>query len=162
MLEMWSYLGYGLLALFVLFATGMLNPILHRIFDDRHFGGLELVALLSWRENLNQDQKAILDKQLDMLNLVQKGAGGAKVAAYYKGKQQVPLFQNIRENLKIATVEFSDFEKPQSTPLRANIFLHAGRIFSVEYPKPPARFAKKHGLKLENFRVTDLIIHESP
>ena len=162
-----SYFGYALLLLFVLFATGMLNPILHRLFDDTEFTGLEKTAVLAWRERLTDRQKEILDQQLHILNLVQKGAGGAKVAAYYSGKSSIPRFENTaqwgQENgTHAATVEFSDLTSPDHTPLRVKIFLHEGRIFSVEYPKSPKRFVQKHGLDVDNLRVSKVTLHVSP
>ena len=68
-------------------------------------------------------------------------------------------FPGVLELQKVATVELVDSSSIKSGVLQAKIFFFQGRIFSVEYPQRPKRFAELHGASLKKMKVAKVTVH---
>jgi hypothetical protein len=160
MLELPQYIVIALVVLLVISYTEWLNPIYDWL-QGKTFNSYEQIVFYSWKNSLTSKNREILEKQMGQLRLIQRGAGGAKVACYYHNEKKLVLFKNVSKDLHVATVELIDKRKTPTTGMKAKIFLHEGRFFSIEFPKRPKRLAMLKGFHLDNLSAKELIIHKS-
>ncbi len=142
----------------------MIESILNRVAQlwNRFFASKELLpyerlVLDAWRASISEDSRHVLDAQLDAAQLVQHQAAGAKVCLYYREGRDMPLFQNAEPDLHAATVLLRSPDGLET--LRAKIFLHKGRFFSIEFPKRPERYMQQHHMQVQALQVAGVETH---
>ncbi|GAB7126055.1 hypothetical protein JCM19000A_05620 [Silvimonas sp. JCM 19000] len=116
----------------------------------------ERLVFDAWRSSLQEESKCILDAQLAAVSFVQHQAGGAKVCFFYRENAAAPLFKLDRPDIHAATVLLRA-EGPET--LRAKIFLHRGKFFSIEFPKRPSRFMQQHNIEERALHVANVESH---
>jgi hypothetical protein len=105
---------------------------------------LDQMCLDSWRRTLPPDMDALLAHQLTHVRLIQHQAGGGKVCFYYRDDDE-KLFPNRRPDLHVATVTLGVRGSTElGAKMRVRVFVHRGRLFSLEYPKRPDRYLEQH------------------
>jgi hypothetical protein len=125
----------------------------------RHY---EQICLDAWRDSLGEGDRAILDSQLSATNLIQRQAGDAKVCFFYPKEQtKIPLFANQQPDLHVADVDLVS-NGSENARMRAKIFVHRGRFFSIEFPKRPDRYMQLHGMSKEQLHVSDVASLRNP
>lgn len=122
------------------------------IFGKRELLPIEKLCLDAWRQSLSGEVKNIIDKQLSHLKSIQRQAGGAKVCFYFNEGGQFPHFSRVDPNLHVATVTLEDGVESSSS-MEVRIFVHRGRLFSVEFPKRPQRYLEQHMMSDSMLRV---------
>lgn len=111
----------------------------------------ERLVLDAWRASISEESKHVLDAQLDATQLVQHQAAGAKVCFYFREGRGLPLFRATDPDLHVATVLLQPPDGLKT--LQAKIFLHKGRLFSIEFPKRPERYMQQHHMQAHALRV---------
>jgi len=140
-------------------SRSILNWVAHswnRLFTGKKLLPYERLVLDAWRASLPEEGQRILDAQLEAVSFVQHQAGGAKVCFYYREGHSMPLFKLDRPDLHAATVLL---RAERAETLRAKIFLHRGRFFSIEFPKRPNRYMQQHYMQERALQVTSVENH---
>lgn len=93
-------------------------------------------AILSgWRKSLNPEIRLTLDEQLNHLKFVQRQAADTKVVFYYKDLVEDYLFSDLSQDLRVATVIIRILHaKSGEDLLKSDIFVHRGKLSSIEFP----------------------------
>ena len=117
----------------------------------------EEMCLSAWRESLPDLAKVKLDAQMKAVRVIQHQAAGAKVCFYYADKDDAPLFMPVRPDMHVATVSLSSGDSLAQPSLRAKIFVHQGRFFSIEFVKRPTRYMAQHGMNQAALKVLDVV-----
>jgi hypothetical protein len=125
----------------------------HRVFGSTTLLPHERMCLDAWQASLSEVGRKTLALQLASLYLVQRQAAGAKVCFYQREQQPVVLFRDVRPNLQVAVVALGTDEAPATHALRAKVFVHQGKFFSIEFPKRPDRYLKLHHMRAERLRA---------
>ncbi len=120
----------------------------------------EQLCFDSWRASLSEAARAILDKQLAAVRLIQRQAGGAKVCFYYRDDVQCPLLHPDAPDLHAATVVLQKPGGSETQAMRVKVYVHRGRFFSLEFPKRPERYALQHEMILHELQVARVETHE--
>lgn len=131
----------------------MLRNFLKRLHGRTPLLSYEQLCIDAWCKKLSPAGRAVLKKQLAQADIVQRQAGGAKLCFYYREKNDVPSFKNIKPDQHVATIWLADPADIEKKSMRVNVFLHRGRFFSLEFPKRPRRFADQHEMRLEDVQV---------
>lgn len=116
----------------------------------------ERQVLDAWRASLPEEGQRIFDAQLEAVSFVQHQAGGEKVCFYYREDRGMPLFKPDRPDLHAATVLF---RAEGLETLRAKIFLHRGRFFSIEFPKRPKLYLQQLHMQNRALQVANVKNH---
>jgi len=118
----------------------------------------ESACLEAFRGVLSESEKAILDQQIKAADVIQRQAGGAKLVFFFdaKGSNEIPLFANQAADLHAADVFLASAEQGSGHKMRAKVFLHRGRFFSIEFPKRPRRYMEQHAMGPERLRVVEV------
>lgn len=128
-----------------------LTTLHFRVFGSSKLTRLEAQVLDGWRGILRSDERSLLERQLQQVSFIQRGAGGAKVAFYYRRGCEIDrgigLLGEPLADLHVATVYLGT--RDDRATLRAKIYVHQGRFFSIEFPKRPSRYLEQHQLKEE-------------
>jgi hypothetical protein len=131
---------------------------------------LEQEVLGALSAELPPAAREILAKQRDAINLVQRHAGGKEVNLYAmrRGRpcyEEHLLFPLQLEEAKLATLEIAS--STGKTPLRAEVWLVKGWVFSIQFSKAPqeglqagARVLSVKVLRDPMMAVAD--VHQSP
>jgi len=94
----------------------------------------EDAILNGWRKSLESEVRLILDNQLKRVKFVQRQAADSKVVFYYKNVTEDCLFSNLSPDLHAASVIIGlPFEKSDRNILKSDIFLHRGKLSSIEF-----------------------------
>ena len=124
------------------------------LFGSKRLLPLEEMCFGAWRQTLPEDSRAILDRQLDQVAYVERQAGGAKAIFRYPSHQPDILFPNVATDQVAARVVLgSPANAGPDHTFGVKLFVHRGRLFSIEYPKRPDRLLQKHGLAESDLRV---------
>lgn len=121
---------------------------------------VDRVSVHAWEEALSGDLRSVLRKQLGQLRLVQEQAEGQKVCFYYKEGEHIPLFSPVIPDMNAATLILkcgADVEEG----LIAQIFVHRGLFFSIEYSEEPEKYALRHGAAADAFKAESVVILRS-
>jgi hypothetical protein len=129
----------------------------NRLFASKELLPYERLVLDAWRASMSEENQRILDAQLDAVSLVQHQAAGAKVCFYYREDHSIPLFRADQPDLHAATVLLRS--EGTSETLRAKIFVHRGRFFSIEFPKRPDRYMQQHHMQARTLQVSSVEDH---
>lgn len=128
----------------------------NRLFAGKKLLSYERLVLDAWRASLPEEGQRVLDEQLQAVSFVQHQAGAAKVCFYYREGYGIPLFKLGRPDLHAATVLLRA-EGPEK--MRAKIYLHRGRFFSIEFPKRPKRYMQQHHMQERALQVASVENH---
>lgn len=139
----------------------MIEGLLRKVASLHHtlFGGRELlpheqICLDAWRASLPEKGKRVLDAQLAAVRLIQHQASGAKVCFYYSDGENIPLFGDQQPDLHAATIVLRTAGGASGEQtMRVKMFVHRGRLFSIEFPKRPARYMQQHGMRPDALQV---------
>lgn len=96
---------------------------------------LELGLVQSVRRILDSSEGPVMDRQIEMIYLVQRGHGNRMTTLHFDGPP--PLFEDTRENLCFAKISY----RLGGEKYRTSLFLHRGRLSSLETNKPLSRKA---------------------
>ena len=127
------------------------------VFGNEKLLAHEEVCIFAWKESLSDSAKLKLDAQLSAVRVAQHQAAGAKVCFYYADKVNAPLFAPVGPDMHVATVSLSTGDRTAQPSLRAKIFVHQGRFFSIEFAKRPARYMAQHRINPEALKVLDVV-----
>lgn len=117
------------------------------LFGSKQLSPLEKVCFDGWRQSLSAQNRAILERQLGQASYIERQAGGAKVIFRYPSGEPDVLFANAAPDQVAATVVLgSRADVGQQGQFGVKIFVHRGRLFSIEFAKPPERLLAKHAL----------------
>ena len=117
----------------------------------------EQICIDAWRETLSAKAQLILASQLSATRLTQRQAAGAKLCFYYSADGNYPLFARTEPDLHVATVILGAGSTAKE--MKARVFMHRGKFFSLEFPKRPARFAQQHQMNLASLYVRSVTTH---
>jgi hypothetical protein len=117
-------------------------------------------CLDSWRASLSEPAGEILDKQLAVVRLIQRQAGGAKVCFYYRDDAQCPLLHPNGPDLHAATAVLQKPGGSEAQTMRVKVYVHRGKFFSLEFPNRPERYALQHEMTLQELQVARVETHE--
>ena len=139
----------------------MIAGILHLITEWYYRGvgstrlnAVEDLCFRAWREIIPTQGRAILDSQIGRVSYVERQAGGAKVICRYPSDEPHELFRNTEPDQVVAIVILGPIGVTSDQHnFHANIIVHRGRFFSIEFPKAPRRLLKKHAIPEEQLRV---------
>jgi|GEM_PF-3816006 len=129
------------------------NDIYYRLFGSTKLRPYEAICIDLWKNHLSEESKNIFDEQLKQPYIVQRQAGDAKVCFYWHKEELLPLFKLSTPDVHAATVLLKS-KTNDSDVLKAKIFIHRGRFFSIEFPKRPNRYAELHHMDLSTLYVT--------
>jgi hypothetical protein len=130
----------------------VLGRLYYRLFGNKRLTSIERLTLDAWRGELSARTKEILDAQLQAAVFAQRQAGGLKICFYYPDLGAGPVFRDQRPDLHVATVILTDAQAPGSE-MKVKVFLHRGRVFSLEFPKRPWRYLELHEMHSETLRA---------
>lgn len=132
----------ALLAQLVVFARVKIMSFLNRfafiitsLTSSKRLRPYEDAILSGWRKSLNPEIGLTLDEQLNHLKFVQRQAADTKVVFYYNDLVEDYLFSNLSQDLHEATVTIRILHaKPGEDILKSDIFVHRGKLSSIEFP----------------------------
>jgi hypothetical protein len=108
----------------------------------------EKACLEAWEQHLSPEAAELFKKQLKLYDFIQRLSKGKLVLFgclkgryYYRNWPKDIFFSMQREDVNVAQIFLIVSEKEKSTELRADITIHRGRFFSIEFNRPPM-FAK--------------------
>lgn len=131
----------------------------NRLFARKRLAPYEHLVLDAWRASLPEDGQSIINEQIEAASFVQHQAEGTKVCFFYRSGRGMRLFPLDRPDQHVATV----FLRAEGVAeLRAKIFLHRGRLFSIEFPKRPERYVQQHNMLGGAWRVVRTETHIAP
>ncbi|WP_018079193.1 hypothetical protein [Thiobacillus denitrificans] len=133
------------------FVLNRIAQVWNSLFANKKLLPYERLVLDGWRASIPEKSRLILDTQLDAARFVQRQAAGAKVCFYFRKSLDVPLFQATDPDLHVATVLLQSPDGFKT--LQAKVFLHKGRLFSIEFPKRPERYMQQHHMQAHTLRV---------
>jgi hypothetical protein len=120
----------------------------------------ENVILNGWRNSLDPATRLLLDKQLAKVKFVQRQAGDTKVVFYYDGLGGDCEFSNLSPDLHAATVVLSQGAiKLDSNLLKSDIFVHRGKLNSIEFSEGFDKIIKH--LESKDFDIYSVINYSS-
>jgi hypothetical protein len=129
----------------------------HAVFGKEKLFTHEEMCFSAWQESLRDSAKIKLDAQMKAVRVIQHQAAGAKVCFYYADKGDTPLFEPSGPDMHVATVSLAAGDRAAQPSLRAKIFVHQGRFFSIEFAKRPARYIEQHGMNQAELKVLDVM-----
>jgi hypothetical protein len=117
------------------------------LFGNKRPLPLEELCFSAWRHSLPEQSRAILERQLDQAAYIERQAGGAKAIFRYPSGKPDALFPNAEPDQVAARIVLGSSvdARPEHT-FGVRLFVHRGRLFSIEFPKRPGRLLQKHGL----------------
>ena len=124
------------------------------LFGSTRLLPLEELCFTAWRQTLPEDTRAILEGQLEQAAYIERQAGGAKAIFRYPSGKPDTLFANTAPDQVAAKVILgaSVDARPEHT-FGVKLFVHRGRLFSIEFPRRPDRLLEKHGLTESELHV---------
>ena len=132
-----------------------LNDIYYRLFGSTKLRSYEKICIDAWEATLSAESKDVFSAQLKQPYFVQRQAGDAKVCFYWHREDRLPRFKDAAPDLNVAIVTLKSKGNEKAT-LKAKIFTHRGRFFSIEFPKRPERYAKLQGMDLATLSVASI------
>jgi len=137
-----------------------LTDLHYKFFGSKTLKPLEQFCLEAWRASLADEDKQILDAQLEAAQFVQRGAGGAKVCFYYPKREDIPVFKTSVPVFHAATVVLRCPDPAKEPQMPVRIFVVRGRFFSIEFPKRAERYFKLHDTP-EGLQVAQVVTHDT-
>ncbi len=124
------------------------------LFGSTQLSPLEELCFTAWRRTLPENARAVLEVQLEQVAYIERQVGGAKAIFRYPSGKPDTLFANTEPDQVAAQIVLGspDDVRPDRT-FRVKLFVHRGRLFSIEFPKRPDRLLEKHGLTETDLRV---------
>jgi hypothetical protein len=124
------------------------------LFGSKQLLPLEDLCFSAWRQSLPEQARAILERQLAQVAYIERQAGGAKAIFRYPSGKPDMLFPNTEPDQVAASIVLGSCSdvRPEHT-FGVKLFVHRGRLFSIEFPKRPDRLLEKHGLTETDLRV---------
>lgn len=136
----------------------MLSRLWYRLFGSRTLRAYEQSCIDIWRQSLSEESRNVLDAQLKQPHFVQRQAADAKVCFFWFNKPSAPVFKNASPDLHAATILLKS-KDTDAEALRAKIFVHRGRFFSLEFPKRPRRYDELHQMNPTTLRAISIETH---
>lgn len=143
------------------------SDIYHRAFGSTKLRACESACLEAWKRELSPAAVAILDRQLEFYDLVQRQSADKLVCFYRIGDpacKKLPedsLFPFRAEDTSVARVALRATGSKGRSSLRADISLFRGRFFGLEFNKRPQTVFPKD-VKSEKVEVTDVAVLVDP
>jgi len=145
----------------------MLNDLLSHIFGSTKLRPYESMCLEAWKRELSGDAVAILERQLELYDLVQRQSAGKLVCFYCIGDptcKKFPedaLFPFRPEDAAVARVILRRTDENGRASLRADLFVVHGRFFNIEFSRRPTDVFPRD-VKSEDIEVSDVKIVLDP
>lgn len=110
----------------------MINKIIKKLLFGGNFSlkNHEKNVLMCFMETLNDKEKEIFNSQLNSIELIQRYGNNLQVNIYVK--KEAKKFNNINEDLKVATIDVFQNDKKKNT---CNLVFHQGLLSSIEFRK---------------------------
>lgn len=125
----------------------LVDDLLKRAFGSSKPRPYERTCIAAWRATLSVEAQAILDAQMAAYDLIQRESGDKIVSFYRIGRRARPLFAPAQTfpdrddgNKPVATLALRRAGEGQACGLRVQITVVAGRLFGLEFSRPPAQF----------------------
>jgi hypothetical protein len=142
------------------------SDVLHRVFGSTKLRAYESACLEAWKRELSPAAVAILDRQLEFYDLVQRQSADKLVCFFRIGDpacKKLPedsLFA-LRAEASVARVALRATGSKGRSSLRADISLFRGRFFGLEFNKRPQTVFPKD-VKSDEIEVTDVAVLLDP
>lgn len=130
------------------------GSLVQRVLHLRSLKTYEAACLDSWRDSLSTRGKEVLESQLRGDYFLQRQQAGAKVCFFFSDADASARFDNESPDLHVASVALSTDDGQHE--MRAKIYTHRGRLFSIEFPKQPNRYFAKHRMRGSRLRVSKM------
>jgi hypothetical protein len=119
---------------------------LSTLFGRSKLSPLESQVLAAVSAELSPAAREIFNGQRDLINLIQRHAAGKEVNLYVMRRGKTCFDERLRfplkaEETQLATVEMVEGGGRKS--LRAGVWLVKGRLFSIEFNKPPREIVEQ-------------------
>lgn len=138
-----------------------------RLFGSSKLRGYELICLEAWKKMLSKDALDILNMQIKAYDLVQRLSNDKLVCFHYLKDSSYEswsdrMFFPLRgEGKVVATMTLRAAREGQRTSLKVDITFSRGRLFSIEFNRPPKTlFSKREDPS--NIEVTDVSVLINP
>jgi len=124
--------------------------LLSALFGRPKLSPVESQVLRAVSAELSPTAREVFNKQIDLVNLVQRHADGKEVNLYVMRRGK-PVYEEqflfpLRREVQLANVEMLGG--------RAEVWLVEGWVFSILFDKPPKRILEQ-GVKIEQVRLLD-------
>lgn len=129
----------------------------YNFFGTTKLFSYEELCLNAWKQSLSEPSRIILAKQLAQVKFVQHQANNLKVCFYYSKKLNYPLFECCDLDTNVAII-FLNSKIQENVFLKANIFIHRGHLFSIEFNKYPKDYSYKYGIDLNTLKIANIKI----
>lgn len=133
-----------------------LTALYYKVFGTKDLDALERMVIDALRDSLSVSGRTTLDAQISAASFIQRQAGGAKVCFYYPDDARIPLFEDTSPDLQFSTVVLETPDATERQSMRVRVFLHHGRLFSIEFPKRPDRYLQQHDMAGQPLRVSSV------
>lgn len=127
---------------------------LSMLFGHSKLSSLESQVLDAVSAELSPSGREVFNKQLKLVNLIQRHGDGKEVNLYVmrRGKPFIEkrLLFPLMSEAQLATVEFLAIEGKKT--FKADVWLANGRVFSIEFNKPPQEILEQ-GASVANVKL---------
>ena len=124
------------------------------LFGSTQLLPLEQLYFTAWRQTLPENTRVILERQLEQVAYIERQTGGAKAIFRYPSGKPDTLFANTEPDQVAAQIVVGSPDDVRAAhTFHVKLFIHRGRLFSIEFPKRPDRLLEKHGLSESDLRV---------
>jgi hypothetical protein len=143
---------YNLYEQFLNWISDIINNLI--LTKDLHF--YEKLVLDSWSGTLKDNVKSVLDSQFKTARHVQRGGGDAKIIFFYPKDvdcRRLLIDENFKNGL-VAKVMLAAHGTEKTLEVR--IYIHKGKLFSIEFPGRPKYYMKKRNMDVNKLYVKDV------
>ncbi len=132
----------------------------HKQFPNTQLRKFEQQCIDAWKDSLPIDGKRVLTAQLKAAYFVQRQAMGAKICFYYPltKDEKLPLFADTGSDVLAAMVNLASTANADEVRICAKIFVHRGRLFSLEFPKAPQHYFERHKISDDDLEFESIEI----
>jgi hypothetical protein len=137
----------------------VISSVWLRVFGKHKLMHYEVICLNSMGRELTKESQKNLFSQLNKFNLVQRPAYGLKSIFYdvkdpkYLTWGDEDLFHNREENLKVFSGILRGQEEDIEAKIKFEIFIHRGRLSSIEFQSEPKIMEKLNQLEVINSKM---------
>lgn len=144
-----------------------LSILYYRFFGSKKIRTYEKACLEAWTQKLSKDALAIVEQQVNLFNLIGRQSYDKLVIFWYIkdfSYQNLPekfLFP-LKYEAVVAKVWFRTNDKKTGSKYSAEITFYQGRIFSIEFSKPPKNIFINPKDKNNKLEIIDVIVLLDP
>lgn len=141
-----------------------LSKFYYKLVGNNKLRDYERFCLNEWKKYLDSDAGNLLEKQLSMFDYISREPYGLKTVFYsirdteLKSWTTKDFFKNLKPDLKVFSGTILGNIEDIEISVEFDIFLHKGRLFSIEFKNDTKLLMKVEEFKILGERVINKVM----